>query len=363
MAHLNPSNILIVNMGSSSLKLSYFSENNRQDLFQKDTIDILQGIQALEVKQIKAIGHRVVHGGDRFIGCTPISPAVLEQLEELNEWAPLHNPISLSAIRTCIQLFPDIPQYACFDTAFHRTMPAQARYYAIPQSITKKWHVERYGFHGLSHAFLWHTYHQYIGGKKIITLHLGSGCSLAAIEEGRSLDTSMGFTPLEGVAMGTRSGDIDPGAVEYLGRKLGKNPEEMIELLNKKSGLLGLSDESASVETLLASSHQKAQFAIELFCYRIVKTIGAFLSVLHGAEAIIFSGGIGENAPLIREKIAREFEWAGAYLDPSLNSAAAHMQRGEILRISQGKSSLNLYVIATDENAAIYREVEECLQI
>lgn len=360
MAILNSPYILVVNAGSSSLKLTYFGPGGRQNCSQKEASDLAEGIRSLNISDINAIGHRVVHGGRRFTACTRIDEETLAELEQLNELAPLHNPASLEAIKICQKLYPSIPQYACFDTAFHHTMPEHARYYAIPLKWMEEWGIQRYGFHGLSHSYLWKTYHKHIGKGKIITAHLGSGCSLAAIKEGQSIDTSMGFTPLEGVMMGTRSGDIDPSVVEFLGHKLNKSAEEVVTLLNKECGLLGLSGETSAMDKLLTSNSPQAKLAIDLFCYRIIKTIGAYCAALQGADALVFSGGIGENAPAIRQQIVEGLGWLNAEIDPALNSQPI---QSDLMRISTGKSRLAIYVIPTDENSAIRDEVVSSYEV
>ncbi len=318
------------------------------------------GIDALG--QIEAVGHRVVHGGEHFTRSVRIDAEVLRLLDETIELAPLHNPHNLSGIRAAqAALGPGVPQVASFDTAFHHTLPETAYLYALPYQFYRRYRVRRYGFHGSSHRYVAHRYRQLTGRTReqtnLVTLHLGNGCSACAIEAGVSVDTSMGFTPLEGLVMGTRSGDLDPAILDFLAAKEGLSLPQVESVLNKSSGLLGISGLTADMRELLAEAeeHQdrRARLAISLFCYRIRKYIGAYLAVLDGADAIVFAGGIGENAPLIRAEVCEGLRWMGAELDPEANARMVDRREG---RIDNGKGRLELWVIPTDEELLIARD-------
>ena len=311
------------------------------------------------VGKVEAVGHRVVHGGDRFTGSVLIDNEVDAGIEELNDLAPLHNPACLSGIRAAqASLGPSIPMVAVFDTAFHHTLPDYASAYAIPYELSLKHRIHRYGFHGLAHHYLTLRYAEIqkvsLDEVNIITLHLGNGCSAGAIKGGKSVDNSMGFTPLEGLVMGTRSGDLDPAIVGYLALKEGLSVAEVEELLNKRSGLLGISGRSNDMRELmeLAREDGRARLAIDLFCYRARKYLGAYLAVLGNAEAVVFSGGIGENSPVVRAKICEGMEWCDLWLDPHRNDALI----GAEGQISKNASRIHAYVIPTDEELVIARE-------
>lgn len=311
-----------------------------------------------------AVGHRVVHGGDRFIEAVSIDDSVIAALEELAELAPLHNPGALSGIRAAQKILAGaVPMVAVFDTAFHHALAEAAAHYAIPHELAQKHRIRRYGFHGLAHQFDSARYAELAGRPaaevKVVTLHLGNGCSASAIAGGRSVDTSMGFTPLEGLVMGTRSGDIDPALVAYLARKEKTDAAEVERWLNQRSGLLGISGLSSDMRELIAAyeSNPRARLAVDVFCHRARKYLGAYLAVLGGAQAVLFSGGIGENAPLVREKICRHMEWCGLTLDPALNAAVL----GQDGVISAAASVLEVFVIHTDEEAIIARETARVL--
>lgn len=318
---------------------------------------------------IDAVGFRVVHGGTRFTQPVLIDNRVLTVIESLSELAPLHNPACLEGIvaaRTC--LGPKIPMVAVFDTAFHHTMPARAKFYALPHELAGRHGIQRYGFHGIAHASLAAGYRAFTGRRpdheKLITLQLGNGCSITAINGGKSIETSMGFTPLEGLVMGTRSGDLDPSIVGYLTRKSGVDAAEVERWLNEESGLLGLSGQSNDMRTLLQAAMQdkdeRAAFAVELFCYRIRKYLGAYLAVLNGAHAIVFGGGIGENAPEIRARILSGMTWCDLRLDNARNKAAVGLSPGSAARISEDGADLAAYVVATDEESYIAGETVKC---
>ena len=314
------------------------------------------------VGDINAVGHRVVHGGERFQRSVRIDDAVYRGIEDMIELAPLHNPHHLKGIAAARSVLgTEVPDVAVFDTSFHHTIPERAYLYAIPYQLYRRHKVRRYGFHGTSHRYVAYRWRELTGVSRdktrIITLHLGNGCSACAIDGGNSVDTSMGFTPLEGLVMGTRSGDIDPAVLEYLGAKEGLNPDGVDTLLNKSSGLLGLSGLTNDMRELLEEAHEnndrRALLAIEVFCYRVRKYIGAYLATLNGADAIVFAGGIGENAAEIRSRICRELGWAGVELDEEAN---ARMVGGAEGRITTEVSKLAVWVIPTDEELLIARD-------
>jgi acetate kinase len=311
------------------------------------------------LRTFDAVGHRVVHGGDRFEASVLIDENVINTLDSLCEIAPLHNPASVSGIRAARTLLgATLPMVAAFDTTFHRTLPEQASTYAIPHELSSKHHIRRYGFHGLAHQYSALRYGELTAAAQerinIVTLHLGNGCSACAIRGGRSVDTSMGFTPLEGLVMGTRSGDLDPALVSYLAQEEGVPVAEVESWLNKRSGLLGISGLSNDMRELTAAYDTKprARLAVDVFCYRARKYLGAYLAALGGAEAVIFSGGIGENSPLVRQKICQKMEWSGLQLDTSANAATI----GKDNRISAANSKLSAFVIRSDEELIIARE-------
>jgi acetate kinase len=311
---------------------------------------------------INAVGHRVVHGGERFRQSVLITNEVLSGIEECIELAPLHNPANIKGITAAREVFGSgFPQVAVFDTAFHQTLPEKAFLYAVPYQLYRRHKIRRYGFHGTSHRYVAYRYRQLLGIPKervnVISLHLGNGCSAAAIKAGNSIDTSMGMTPLEGLVMGTRSGDIDPAVVDYLASKEGLSAHEVESLLNKQSGLIGISGLTNDMRELLAEAHEnndrRAQLAIDVFCYRARKYIGAYLAAMDGADAIIFTGGIGEKSAEIREKICEGLKWMGLILDANNNKA---MTGGEEGPITNYESRLAAYVIPTDEELLIARD-------
>ena len=314
------------------------------------------------VGEIEAVGHRVVHGGERFQRSVRIDDDVLRGIEDMIELAPLHNPHNLRGVAAArAALGTGVPHVAVFDTAFHHTIPEVAYLYAIPYQLYRRHKVRRYGFHGTSHRYIAYRWRELTGvsrdATRIITLHLGNGCSACAIDHGNSVDTSMGFTPLEGLVMGTRSGDLDPAVLEYVGTKEGLSPVEVDNLLNKQSGLLGLSGLTNDMRELLAEAHEnndrRARLAIDIFCYRARKYIGAYLAALGGADAVVFSGGIGENAAEIRTQICSGLEWAGITLDEQTNT---RMVGGAEGRITTEGAGLAAWVIPTDEELLIARD-------
>ncbi len=333
------------------------------------TLCTTQGLGAL-AKNIDAVGHRIVHGGDRFSQSIRLSGEIVTEIERWSDLAPLHNPASLAAIREATVFFGEaMPTVAVFDTAFYRKMPRQARMYAIPAEMAEKHHIQRYGFHGIAHASLAagyaHVSGQPLDTSRLITVHLGNGCSATAVLDGQAIDTSMGFTPLEGLMMGTRSGDCDPSTVGYLARKEQVSHAEVERWLNEESGLLGVSGLSNQMEVLLeaasADRGSPAESAIEMFCYRVRKYIGAYLVVLGGADAIVFGGGIGERGCEIRARICSGMDWCGLNLDEGRNQSAVELDPGDGMRISQEHGELEAYVVAVDEEVYIAQETARCV--
>lgn len=319
------------------------------------------GVPIRSVADIQAVGHRVVHGGERFSQSIRVDDEVWRGLEALIDLAPLHNPHNLRGIAAArAVLGPGVPQVAVFDTAFHHTLPEVAYLYAIPYQLYRRYGVRRYGFHGTSHRYIAYRYRQLTGKTreetKIITLHLGNGASACAIVGGASTDTSMGFTPLEGLVMGTRSGDLDAAILDFVSAKEGLSLREIDSLLNKQSGMLGVSGLTPDMRELLAeeaeNGDRRARLAIDLFCYRVRKYLGAYLAAMNGAEAIVFAGGIGENAPAIRSRICRDMDWLGLQIDEARNMPLV----GAEGRIDAEGSRLQLWVIPTDEELLIARD-------
>jgi acetate kinase len=313
------------------------------------------------VAEIGAAGHRVVHGGEQFVHSVLIDDGVMRGIEDTIELAPLHNPANLRGIQAVrAALGPTLPQVAVFDTAFHHTLPERAYLYAVPYSLYRRHKLRRYGFHGTSHRYVAYRWRQLTGrereGSRLITVHLGNGCSACAIRDGDSIDTSMGFTPLEGLVMGTRSGDLDPAILDFIAEKEGLSLPEVETLLNKQSGLLGLSGLTNDMRELLAEADEhddrRAWLAIEVFCYRVRKYLGAYLAALGGADAICFAGGIGENSPAVRAMICDGLEWAGIRLDVGDNAAAI----GREVRVSPEGAVPEVWVIPTDEELLIARD-------
>lgn len=320
---------------------------------------------------IDAVGVRVVHGGHRFTQSVLIDKTVLGQIEELSPLAPLHNPPCLEGIYQIRSLLgPQIPIVAVFDTSFHRTLPSQARTYAIPREWTTQHGIERFGFHGIAHASLAHSYARYSGRSvkesRLITFQLGQGCSVTAMKNGDVVDTSMGFTPLEGLVMGTRCGDIDPAIIGYIAEHTNLSLQDIDHQLNTQSGLLGLSGQSSDMRQLLQAVREQqdplATLAIEVFCHRARKYLGAYLALLGGADAVIFGGGIGERAPDIRARICQGMDWCGLSLDCPRNLDASDVQPGEAISIHGKDSSIQLLVIGTDEESWVTRETFHCLR-
>ncbi len=325
----------------------------------------IPNIQSLA--DIHAVGHRVVHGGERFTSSTIITDVVIRGIEDCIDLAPLHNPANLKGITAAREVFgPGIPQIAVFDTSFHSTMPEMSFLYAIPYQLYRRHKIRRYGFHGTSHRYVSYRYRLITGKSKeetnIITLHLGNGCSACAIKNGESYDTSMGLSPLEGLVMGTRCGDIDPAILEFLSHKEGMSMTEIDNVLNKQSGLLGISGLTNDMRDLIeeAEEHQdrRATLAINIFSQRAKKYIGSYLAEMNGADAIVFTGGIGENAAPIRQRICANLEWLGIELDDQLNEETIGGKEGAI---STKNSRIKVFVIPTNEELLIARDTARCV--
>ena len=315
-----------------------------------------------DMSEIDAVGHRVVHGGEKFAKSVLLTDEVLETIESLNDLAPLHNPANLMGIRACRAIMPNTPMVGVFDTAFHQTMPPEAFIYALPYEAYTEHMVRRYGFHGTSHNYVTLRAVEMLGKPaeetKIITCHLGNGSSVAAIKGGKCIDTSMGLTPLEGLPMGTRTGDIDPAIVGYLMKKLGLDLKEMDAYMNKKSGMLGISGVSSDFRDLgaaAADGSKRAALALDVFAYRVKKYIGAYAAALNGVDAIVFTAGVGENDKGMRARILEGLDYLGVDVDFEYNSSCP---RGEEVVISKPESRVKVFVIPTDEELMIARDAE-----
>ena len=316
---------------------------------------------------INAVGHRVVHGGELFAESALVDDKVMHGIEDCIDLAPLHNPGNLQGIQAARELFgKDTPQVAVFDTSFHHSIPEEAYLYAIPYHLYRRYHMRRYGFHGTSHRYVAFRYRALRGLTRgqtnIITFHLGNGCSATAIREGKSIDTSMGMTPLEGLVMGTRSGDLDPSIVNLIANKEGMSPSEVEALLNTQSGLLGISGLTNDMRGLLSELQEhddrRVRLAVEVFCYRARKYVGAFLAAMGGADAVVFTGGIGENSPEIRARICENMEWAGLKIDARKNDSTVAKEG----LISSDDSKLLAYAIPTDEELLIARDTVRVIE-
>lgn len=312
-----------------------------------------------DLSEIGAVGHRIVHGGEKFAASTIIDEEVMQAIEECNDLAPLHNPANLIGIRACRELMKDTPMVAVFDTAFHQTMPAKAYMYGIPYEYYEKYKIRRYGFHGTSHSYVSKRAAEFLGEDydrmKIIVCHLGNGASVSAVENGKCVDTSMGLTPLEGLIMGTRSGDIDPAIMEFLAHKENMSIDEIMNVLNKKSGVYGLSGNISSdfrdLEKAQKEGDKKADLTLQAFCYRVAKYVGAYVAAMNGVDAICFTAGVGENGSANRENICQYLGYLGIEIDKEANS-----KRGEDIVISTKDSKTKVLVIPTNEELAIARE-------
>lgn len=310
--------------------------------------------------EIDAVGHRIVHGGEAFKQSVVITDEVLKTVEECNDLAPLHNPANIVGINACKELMPNVPMVGVFDTAFHANMPAKAYMYAVPYKYYEDYKVRRYGFHGTSHSYVSQRVADILGkpydGMKTIVCHLGNGASVSAVKDGVSVDTSMGLSPLEGLIMGTRSGDIDPSAIEFIAKKEGMDLSQALNMLNKESGMLGLSGISSDFRDILAgieSGNEKAKIALDAFCYRVAKYVGAYAAAMNGVDAIAFTAGIGENNSYVRAKVCEYFGYLGITLDEEANQNA-----GDEAIISTADSRVKVLVVATNEELAIARETE-----
>ena len=390
-------NVLVINCGSSSLKYQLINSDSEEVLakglcerigidgrlvYQKEGLDkeiteapmpthkeaIQMVLDALvnpktgavkSLAEIDAVGHRVVHGGEKFSDSVVITEEVIAQVEECNDLAPLHNPANIIGIRACQTLMPNVPMVGVFDTAFHQTMPEKAYLYGLPYEYYEKYKVRRYGFHGTSHSFVSKEAASYLGmdlnNSKIIVAHLGNGASVSAVLNGKCVDTSMGLTPLEGLVMGTRSGDIDPSIMEFIAKKENLDIDGVMDVLNKKSGVAGMSGVSSDFRDLEAAyneGNKRAIAAVEVFSYRVAKYIGAYVAAMNGVDAIAFTAGIGENTSFVREKIMAYLGYLGIKIDRVTNDKT----RGVEALISTADSSVKVCVIPTNEELAICRE-------
>ena len=308
------------------------------------------------LSEIDAVGHRLVHGGEKFNTSVVITPEVIEQMKACTDLAPLHNPANLKGVAAVSAILPDVPQVGVFDTAFHQTMPAHAYMYALPYEYYTQYGVRRYGFHGTSHRYVSRRACEFLGvdyeKTKIITVHVGGGGSITAIKDGKSIDTSMGLTPVEGLVMGTRSGDVDLGAITYLMDKLNLSVADLNTIINKKSGVLGVSGVSSDmrdIEDAISKGNERAKLALEMFEYRLLKYIGAYTAALNGVDLIVFTGGIGENQVITREYICKGLNYLGVKFNKELNAKT----RGEEVEISTPDSKVRVVVIPTDEELTI----------
>ena len=391
-------NTLVINCGSSSLKYQLIDMNTEKSMVQglverigiegsvltqkangekyiinteikdhKDAIKLV--LEALvdekhgvikSMDEISAVGHRVVHGGEKYAESVVITEEVIESIRECNKLAPLHNPANIIGIEACKELMPEVPMVAVFDTEFHQGMPKEAYMYAIPYELYEKHGIRKYGFHGTSHKYVAQRVAEEIGRDlkdlKVITCHLGNGCSISAVKDGHSIDTTMGFTPLAGVAMGTRSGDIDPSVVTYMIKNLGYSVEEVENILNKKSGVFGLSKELSSdfrdLRAAAAENNENAKVALDVFHYKIRTQISAYVGAMGGVDAIVFTAGIGENAAMVRTESLKGLEFLGFELDETRNDAAA----GVTAEISKEGSKVRVFAIPTNEELMIARD-------
>lgn len=392
--------VLVVNCGSSSIKYQLFEMNDESVLakglveriglegsvltheptgkakvvinsnISNHTIGIGLVLEALvdanhgvisSMKEIDAIGHRGVHGGEKFSDSVLVTPEVIKAIEECIEMAPLHNPPNISGIDACTELMPGVPQVAVFDTAFHQTMPKKAYMYALPYEAYEKYGIRRYGFHGTSHKYVSQRVADLMGKDykdlKIITCHLGNGSSVAAIKNGECIDTSMGFTPLEGLVMGTRCGNIDPAIIPFLMKKETMSMEQIDTYINKKSGVLGISGVSSDfrdIEKAAAAGNERAQLALDMFTYEVVKFIGSYAAAMNGVDAIIFTAGVGENAIDMREHITAGVEYLGTKIDKEKNNV-----RGKEREISVDGAKVKVFVIPTNEELVIARDTKK----
>ncbi len=386
-------NILVINSGSSSLKYKLFSmdeekvlvsgvaeriggensfikhENHEETIINvdlpnhkaalKEVLNLLMDSKYGAIKsldEIDAVGHRILHGQEAFSESVVLDQEKVETLKGFIEMGPLHMPANIGGIEACFSLMPNTPQIGAFDTAFHATIPPKAHLYALPYELYEKYKIRRYGFHGTSHKFVSNRAAQFLGKPleelKMITLHLGNGSSVAAVKDGKCIDTSMGFTPLEGLVMGTRCGDMDPAIVPFIGKKLNMTPDEVDELMNKESGLkgfTGLTNDMRDIQEARANGHKLAQLVYEMFLYRIVKYIGAYTAALGGLDVIVFTAGIGENDYEARRDICRNLSFMGVFIDEELNDGL----RGKETRLSTKDSKVEVLLVPTNEELSI----------
>ncbi len=325
---------------------------------------LLEKLQASGVikslDEIDGIGHRVVHGGEKFSDSVLVTDEVIREIEEVSELAPLHNPANLTGIRAFKEILPNVPAVAVFDTAFHQTMPEQSYLYSLPYEYYEKYGIRKYGFHGTSHKYVSERAADLMNAPldklRLITCHLGNGASIAAIENGKSIDTSMGFTPLAGVTMGTRSGNIDPALIPYIMEKTGKTVNEVLQVLNKESGMLALSGFSSDLRDIQEKAENgddRAELALKIFAERIHQYIGSYASKMHGVDAIVFTAGVGENSKEVRERVLEGLEFMGVYWDPALNDV-----RGKEAFVNYPHSPVKVIVIPTNEEVMIARDVQ-----
>ena len=396
-------NILVINCGSSSLKyqlidsvseevlakglcerigatgsvLTHKTADGRKEVIEEPmpnhTVAVKLVITALtdaeygcikSLDEIGAVGHRIVHGGENFAESVIITEDTIKAIEECSDLAPLHNPANLIGVNSCKEIMKDVPMVAVFDTAFHQTMPEKAYIYGLPYEYYEKYKIRRYGFHGTSHQFVSNRAAEMLGKDikdlKIIVCHLGNGASVTAVQGGKSVDTSMGMTPLEGLLMGTRSGDIDPAVVEFIAKKENLAVEKVLNILNKKSGMLGLtgiSSDARDVEAAVKEGNERAILTVTTFAYRVAKYIGAYTAAMNGVDAICFTAGLGENHRLLRERVTSYLGYLGAELDPVRNDVA-----GEEAIVSTDDSKVALLVVPTNEELAIARETKRLVE-
>lgn len=384
--------ILVINSGSSSLKVGLFEAKKELKLVSEALVDGINlrkcrlvtktekkvkvknheealklVLTELEIKKVDAVGHRVVHGGEHYQQATKIDRKVLKTIEKLSKLAPLHNPINLESIKACQKLLKRTKHFAIFDTAFHQSMPEKAYLYPLPYKYYKKDNIRRYGFHGSSHKYVVNEVLKKIRNKKakIISCHLGNGASITASANGKSIDTSMGFTPLEGIIMGTRSGSIDPAIILYLERKYKLKADKIDEILNHKSGLLGVSEISSDMREIYQKSlkkNKRAQLTIDILSYQIAKYCGAYAAAMQGLDAIIFTGGLGEKAFYVREQVAEYLSFLGLNIDKKKNSKITPPNKHKDFEaIHKSNSKIKAYVIATDEEKQIALEVKKLI--
>lgn len=396
-------NVLVINCGSSSLKYQVIDSDTEQVLAkglcerigidgrlvytpaggEKEISDLdmpthKQAIQYVidalmnektgiikSLDEIGAVGHRLVHGGEKFACSTIITEDVIKAVEECTDLAPLHNPANLIGVRACQELMPDTPMAGVFDTAFHQTMPLEAYMYGIPYEYYEKYRIRKYGFHGTSHSFVSKRMAELLGKPiedlKIIVCHLGNGSSVCAVDGGKSVDTSMGLSPLEGLIMGTRSGDIDPSVMEFICKKENLDINGIMEVLNKKSGVQGLSGVSSDFRDLQAGAadgNERCEMAVDVFCYRVLKYIGAYVAAMNGVDAIAFTAGLGENDEIVRRKVVSRLGYLGITLDEEVNNNG----RGKEIAISTPDSKVPVWIVPTNEELAIARETVALLK-